>query len=1633
MSSTEIKYYVDNREKILEEMQKIENNLSSEELDKIYELYGEGNVEEALNIIHSDNPSVSLSSIKLLVFLEDFSLKDKLFSNEEYTNILRTLVDLYGKNLSEIIDVRNFNMKDLKYLQSFDNAKYEEIYKSVLEKKIFSAFLITDVTEILRNSDNRFISKELINNFLINYNRFINVNQSKEFLQTLPNSILQDGTIAINIIKKLSDISFLDDELLDYIPVNAYTTEFVEVLLNKEGYYFDEIFKHIPQKLRTRKVWERACLDSPHYLSELPNQNIDSNISQEEYNFWVEDLIIKIITSRPSEAAIAIFSNLNNNKKTISLCQKIAESLSLDNGKEYDILLQSIPISSRTQLLYETLVSKSPSILKFIPYKSFESNILQEEYDKWFENLILQCIDKTNDLKSLRDFIPQDKINEKVWNKFLDKCIAEGNDRNLASLEIVSFKNLTQQMIERAMRDISNYQIFELPCIDRNLDDLSGIHKEEYMKWLESIDEEQKQAYRNMYEKLWIQYVKKIGDDAISGLYSHVPKEAITTTMKMACIDVYLPSVSDMPHPETKEQLHEYQQLLLYALRKQPTLDYISKETRSWESLDILEKIPREYINDEILMTAIKKRIYYLNYANPNEENFSQLMDIAFKDKLTSMGRTELTSKEHNLMKKFALNNSDFFTTLNFEILDSKIVSVLGERSLEKITRYGDIQSLILDISKDDDALKTFGFALKNLRMDNAFTEPLIEKLANSVFHQWIDKYNVQKSKFEHESLFMNLVAQRIDKKDFPFTDYEKVIIPYLTLNPQEGRIITNYNDVLTFVERKNDMNEKIVNNLKSTLFAVKNAYLERLVGLNYEQASNLVTMFGNDPEQLLQNYKNINSDSIKEHSEKEAIEIIIKIKSLIETQDISAIRNEFNKIIKLENKEDFLQRYRNSTILETTLRRAYGRDLVNSLSKNVSSLPMQKFEFHGDTYFVRKINGNFNRMISVLNAFNKSTATDGDMYDRWNTNQMSRNHALCFSLINQSNPGTAKTNGKNGTIISIAGFSPESISGEAPYDLNSMNTFNTIYTARQQRFFSTQNMPDYTRRKYSEYDIEIQDVLCSDEQYRKIQPSTIVCFEEVDEDSIKASIELGKKLGHIVPIELIDRRELAENEMANIDKAFNDFKSSKTVNPALVREIITRFNNVRNAHRESNLSNELLGENMGHINKNAPFNIEHLNQMLKECLVNVEQRIRYGQVDEGLKALDSIKNIIFEERQKLFLIPTMDNKLIQTGIDINIDYTIDELQRIYGKLDIKPLEKIKSLEALSKMQNVDLKSVTFDVESHTIGTLPPQLSANQIIQLSDLNKVKESINEIHAEGYYQGNVFYDEEHIARVIFYSDIISKVENFDTKNRELLTDVAKYYSCGRQLDIAEKHGQYSAKLAGKALIGKYPPEEIKMIQASIEMQNLCIFSESDEEKTKIAEVYEKYDISEPHKALVYQMASYIKDAVILDRTRFAGKEKYKAPEQSINVDMLHFDISKKMMKFSYLIQDELAKMELDRLSDVIKINSGEYRFFIMKDLFTILENGMNERIKDDEITESPIVRLEYLKTKFPEIMKFDLEKFQKQRLNELITKDIKNIESSQLETLKQNLKLQQQIILDNNLSQSWESESLPGMKI
>lgn len=447
MSSTEIRYCIDNQEKIYEELEKIIESLPQETSEKFEELSEDGNIEEVYNIINSifPNSNITLSSLKLLSFLQDTELKDKLFSNEEYTSIIKDLADMYGDRLSEIMNTnsRSFNVSDLDSLLSLDDPKYSDVYRSVLEKKLASVFYVKDVTEILQNSNTSVVSEELITNFLENYNHPMMGSDAREFLKTLPSSILQDGTIAKTMVGKINNIFGGDEEILDYIPSNVYDAEFVKEILDKSEFNFDKVFDYIPTELRTREIWERACNTYTHYLNQLPNNNIDPNISQEEYTSWVEDLITRKITENP-ENAIYVFSSLDDAKKTTRICQKVAESISLENNTYgYNELLKSIPESSRTPELYATLVSKSPRVLSEIPLQSFVPNISQEEYDRWFENLISQSIANVQDMDALYYSIPREKINERIWNEFLDKCLEKNIDRSRASLSIVNFENMT--------------------------------------------------------------------------------------------------------------------------------------------------------------------------------------------------------------------------------------------------------------------------------------------------------------------------------------------------------------------------------------------------------------------------------------------------------------------------------------------------------------------------------------------------------------------------------------------------------------------------------------------------------------------------------------------------------------------------------------------------------------------------------------------------------------------------------------------------------------------------------------------------------------------------------------------------------------------------------------------------------------------------------------------------------------------------------------------------------------------------------------------------------------------------------------------------------------------------------------
>lgn len=115
---------------------------------------------------------------------------------------------------------------------------------------------------------------------------------------------------------------------------------------------------------------------------------------------------------------------------------------------------------------------------------------------------------------------------------------------------------------------------------------------------------------------------------------------------------------------------------------------------------------------------------------------------------------------------------------------------------------------------------------------------------------------------------------------------------------------------------------------------------------------------------------------------------------------------------------------------------------------------------------------------------------------------------------------------------------------------------------------------------------------------------------------------------------------------------------------------------------------------------------------------------------------------------------------------------------------------------------------------------------------------------------------------------------------------------------------------------------------------------------------------------------------------------------------------------MIEFSYSLQEQLAQQELDRLSSIVQMNFDvTIKNQIMKDFFTVIEFGGERITKDKAITQSPIVRLEYLKTKYPEIAKIALEALVKEKQIEVVSKESKSAELLQLEVQKRQLRRQQ----------------------
>jgi hypothetical protein len=159
-----------------------------------------------------------------------------------------------------------------------------------------------------------------------------------------------------------------------------------------------------------------------------------------------------------------------------------------------------------------------------------------------------------------------------------------------------------------------------------------------------------------------------------------------------------------------------------------------------------------------------------------------------------------------------------------------------------------------------------------------------------------------------------------------------------------------------------------------------------------------------------------------------------------------------------------------------------------------------------------------------------------------------------------------------------------------------------------------------------------------------------------------------------------------------------------------------------------------------------------------------------------------------------------------------------------------------------------------------------------KILTEKDINIIVDKIDGIQKRYLYKTN-FHGYFHSQKVLLFAYLIAKSEKCTDEEMQILMDAAIYHDIGRQNEVEdEMHGYYSACMIEK-LKNKILKTEIYRDKLNIEyLKSICdAHSVSDEKQEKIYKNY-KYENENFNKERFTKLASILKDADALDRTRF-----------------------------------------------------------------------------------------------------------------------------------------------------------------
>lgn len=241
-----------------------------------------------------------------------------------------------------------------------------------------------------------------------------------------------------------------------------------------------------------------------------------------------------------------------------------------------------------------------------------------------------------------------------------------------------------------------------------------------------------------------------------------------------------------------------------------------------------------------------------------------------------------------------------------------------------------------------------------------------------------------------------------------------------------------------------------------------------------------------------------------------------------------------------------------------------------------------------------------------------------------------------------------------------------------------------------------------------------------------------------------------------------------------------------------------------------------------------------------------------------------------------------------------------------------------KELDSILNLEDDDYKE---EYNRYLKAFLSNQLTISDIRDMLDektRNKIEETINIIHQEQLYTGKLLHPSTHIENVILFSAIIGKSLSLSEDDLDLLLTASLYHDIGRKSDHYEKyHGKISSAIVKEKLKNDYEKIELAIMRAMISYHNEHEIRdvEGNYDLTKLIEICNDIGIDVKDEELmqrIVRLSFALKDADALDRTRFS----VTSPNAFVDVNRLHFSISKRLIMFSEQVNEFYASRQIQK---------------------------------------------------------------------------------------------------------------------